>query len=141
MAGMYHLTFAVIYVQSSFNAYVLIESEFCRYMHKCLEVEEKLSNFVKKIPSYLWNNFPRAMEGLESKKKRLNIDDGEGRLMNQSSFTSFALTRNYEMKIHVDVDDADICFILWIYEGMLVGFNFISFHFIIFLHSMIITNV
>ncbi len=40
----------------------------------------------------------------------------------------FALTKNYEVKIHVDVDDVDICFILWIHEGMLVGLNFISFH-------------
>jgi hypothetical protein len=32
------------------------------------------------------------------------------------------------VKIHVDVDDVDICFILWIHEGMLVSLNFISFH-------------
>jgi hypothetical protein len=89
-------------------------------------VEEKSSNFATKIYSYLWNNFPRAMEGLESKRKRLNIDDGERRVVDQSSFTSFALTRNYEVKIHVDVDDSDICFILWIHEGMLVSLNFIS---------------
>jgi hypothetical protein len=60
------------------------------------------------------------MEGLESKRKRLNIDDGESRLVDQSPFTSFVFTINYEVKIHVDVDDADICFILWIREGMLV---------------------
>jgi hypothetical protein len=52
------------------------------------------------------------MEGLESKRKRLNIDDGEGRFVDQSPFTSFSLTRNYEVKIHADVDDVDICFIL-----------------------------
>jgi hypothetical protein len=95
-------------------------------MHKCPKVEKKSSNFARKIHSYLWNNFPRAMEGLESKRKRLNIDDGEGRLVDQSPFTSFALTRNYEVKIHVNVDDADICFILWIHEGILAGLNFIS---------------
>jgi hypothetical protein len=108
-------------------------------MHKRPEVEERSSNFARKIYRYLWNNFPRAMEGLESKRKRLNIDDGEGRLVDQSPFTSFALTRNYGVNIHVDVDDADICFILWIHEGMLGGLNL--FHFIIFLHSMIITNL
>jgi hypothetical protein len=91
-----------------------------------------MSKSARKIISYLWNNFPRAMEGLESKRKRLNIDDGEGRLVDQSPFTSFALTRNYGVNIHVDVDDVDICFILWIHEGMLAGLNFISFHFIIF---------
>jgi hypothetical protein len=74
----------------------------------------------------LWNNFPKAMEGLESKRKRLNIDDGEGYLVDQSPFTSFSLTKNYEVKIHADVDNANICFILWIHEGMLVSLNFIS---------------
>jgi hypothetical protein len=66
------------------------------------------------------------MEGLESKRKRLNIDDGEGYLVDQSPFTSFSLTKNYEVKIHADVDNANICFILWIHEGMLVSLNFIS---------------
>ncbi len=89
-------------------------------------MEEKSLIFIRKIHNYLWNNFPRAIEGLESKKKRLNIDDGEGRVVDQSPFTSFALTRNYEVKIHVDVDDVDICFILWIHEGMLASLNFIS---------------
>jgi hypothetical protein len=81
-------------------------------VHQRPHVEEKSSNFARKIHIYLWNNFPRAMEGLESKRKRLNIDDGEGRLVDQSLFTSFSLTKNYEVKIHVDVDDVDICFIL-----------------------------
>jgi hypothetical protein len=31
----------------------------------------------------MWNNFPRAIEGLESKRKRLNIDDGECCLVDQ----------------------------------------------------------
>jgi hypothetical protein len=81
------------------------------------------------------------MEGLENKRKRLNTNDGEGRVVDQSPFTSFTLTRNYDVKIHLVVNDVDICFILWIHEGMLVSLNFISFHFIIFLHSVIITNV
>jgi len=44
-------------------------------------VKEKSSNFAKTIHIYLWNNFPRVMKGLESKRKRLNIDDGEGHLV------------------------------------------------------------
>jgi hypothetical protein len=95
-------------------------------VHQCPQVEENPSNFVRKIHTYLLNNFPRAMEGFESKRKRLNIDDGEGYLVDQSSFTSFLLIRNYELKIHADVDDADICFIMWIHEGMLITLIFIS---------------
>jgi hypothetical protein len=73
----------------------------------------KIIKFCKKNP-HLWNNFLRVMEGLDNKRKRLNIDDGKGRLVDQSSFISFSLTRNYEVKIHANVDDVDICFILWI---------------------------
>jgi hypothetical protein len=95
-------------------------------VYQCPHVEEKSSNFARKIHIYLWNNFPNAMEGLESKRKRLNIDDGEGHLVDQSLFTSFSLTKNYEMKIHANVNDANICFILSIHEGMLISLNFIS---------------
>jgi hypothetical protein len=52
------------------------------------------------------------MEGLEGKRKRLNIDDGEGHLVDQSQFTSFSFIKNYVVKIHANVDDVDICFIL-----------------------------
>jgi hypothetical protein len=68
----------------------------------------------------LWNNFPREREGLESKRKRLNIDDVKDRLVHQSSYTSFSLIINHEVKIHANVDDDNICFILWIHEGMLI---------------------
>jgi hypothetical protein len=44
-------------------------------------VEEKSSNFIRKIHIYLWINFPRATKGLENRRKRLNIDDGEGHLV------------------------------------------------------------
>jgi hypothetical protein len=56
-------------------------------------VEEKSSNFVRKIHIYSWNNFPRATEGLENKRKRLKIDDGEGHLVDQSLLTSFCLPK------------------------------------------------
>jgi hypothetical protein len=51
----------------------------------------KTSNFARKIHIYLWNHFPRAMEGLKNKRKRLNIDDREGHLVDQSLFTSCCL--------------------------------------------------
>jgi hypothetical protein len=49
-------------------------------MHTCLTevnfasmsiVEEKSSNFARKIHIYLWNNFPRATKGLKSKRKKV----------------------------------------------------------------------
>jgi hypothetical protein len=50
-------------------------------VHQCPHVEEKSSKFARKIHTWLWDNFPKTMEGLESKKKRLNIDYEEGRLV------------------------------------------------------------
>jgi hypothetical protein len=44
-------------------------------------VQEKTSNFARNIHIYLWNNFPRATKGSKSKRIRLNIDDGEGHLV------------------------------------------------------------
>ncbi len=46
--------------------------------------------------------------------------------MHQSSYTSFSLIINHEVKIHANVDDDNICFILWIHGGMLIVW--ISFH-------------
>lgn len=54
------------------------------------------------------------MEGLKGKSKRLNIDDEEGCLVDQSLFTTFAFTKNFEVKIHANANDVDICFIPWI---------------------------
>jgi hypothetical protein len=41
----------------------------------------KIIKFCKKNPQIFVNNFSRVMEGLESKRKRLNIDDGEGHVV------------------------------------------------------------
>jgi len=38
----------------------------------------KIIKFAKTIHTYLRKNFPRVMEALKGKGKRLKIDDGEG---------------------------------------------------------------
>jgi len=40
--------------------------------------------------------------------------DTEGCVVENSPFTTFALTKNYEVNIHEDKDDDDVCFILWL---------------------------
>jgi hypothetical protein len=42
------------------------------------------------------------MEDLECRKARLNIKDNEGWIVEGSPFITFALTQNYEVKIHQD---------------------------------------
>jgi hypothetical protein len=59
------------------------------------------------------------MEGLENKSKRHGINDTKGQLVDRSPFTTFALTKNYEVKIHHDKDDDNLCFILWLHESRL----------------------
>jgi len=54
------------------------------------------------------------MEMLESKKKRLQIPDTKGRVVKNSPFTTIALTKDYEINIHEDKDDYDLCFIIWL---------------------------
>jgi len=38
--------------------------------------------------------------------------------MGNSPFTSFGITRDYNVRLHVDKNDYDFGFILWLHEGM-----------------------
>jgi hypothetical protein len=67
----------------------VIFAKTCINVHKW----KKNHQILQEKSKYLWNNFPRAMEGLENKRKMLNIDDGEGHLVDQSLFTSFYLPK------------------------------------------------
>jgi hypothetical protein len=58
------------------------------------------------------------MESLEDKRRRFNIMDGEGCLVDGSSFTTCAFSKNYGVNIHMDLDDDDVCFIIWLREGI-----------------------
>ncbi len=67
---------------------------------------------------------------LESKRKRLQIPNIEGYVVEKSSFTSIAFTKNYEINIHEDEDDDDLCFILCLQKGIFNTFLCFSFGFI-----------
>jgi hypothetical protein len=58
------------------------------------------------------------MESLEDKRRRFNIMDGEGCLVDGSSFTTCAFSKNYGVNLHMDLDDDDVCFIIWLREGI-----------------------
>jgi hypothetical protein len=57
-----------------------------------------------KLNQYLTEKFPKVMEMLENKKRKLQILDTEGRVIENSPFIIFALTKNYEVNIHEDMD-------------------------------------
>ncbi len=63
-----------------------------------------------RICYYLFQAFFKVMKGLKSKRKRLNITNKKGHIVNQSLCTRFALTKNYKIKIHQEVDDVDLLF-------------------------------
>ncbi len=67
-----------------------------------------------KFNQYLIEKFPKMMKMLESKRRKLQIFDTKGCMVENSPFTIFALTNNYEVNIHEDKDDDDVCFILWL---------------------------
>jgi hypothetical protein len=58
------------------------------------------------------------MESLEDKWRRLNIMDGEGHLVDGSPFTTCVFSKNYEINLHTYSDDDDVCFIIWLMEGI-----------------------
>ncbi len=83
-----------------------------------LEVEKKLSDFIERINQFLIQIFPKVMEILESKRKRLQFPNTEGCVVKNSPFTTIAFTKDYEINIHENKDDDDLCFILWLREGI-----------------------
>lgn len=87
---------------------------FLRYVHHVLEVEKKSSDFIERIKQFLIQIFPKVMEMLESKRKRLQFPNTKGHVVKISPFTTIAFTKDYEVKIHENKDDDDICFILWL---------------------------
>ncbi len=75
------------------------------------------------------------MEGLKNKQKRHDIGDIEKRLVDQSLFTTYVLTKNYQIKIHHNKNDDNLCFILWLHEG-----KFFSIMFGIWVHDCFAHN-
>jgi hypothetical protein len=86
----------------------------CKYVHHDVEVIGKAQGFAYTFIIYLKPSFPKMMADLECRKARLNIKDNEGWIVEGSSFRTFALTQNYEIKVHQDEDNDGICFILWL---------------------------
>jgi len=60
------------------------------------------------------------MEDLECRKARLNIKDNEGWIVEGSPFITFALTQNYEVKVHQYKDNDGICLILWLQKDYII---------------------
>ncbi len=104
-------TFFHWYVHLTNNAYIIISQlhaiDLCALMSK---LWGKIISFINRICYYLFQVFFKVMKGLRSKRKRLNISDKKGRIVNQSLCTRFALTKNYKIKIHQEVDDVDPLF-------------------------------
>jgi hypothetical protein len=63
----------------------------------------------------------------EDKGKQFQINDNSGCVIERSPFTTFSL-KKYEVKIHKDKDDDDICLILWMQRSISLLCS-ISFHF------------
>ncbi len=65
-------------------------------MHQCLEVEEILTNCVRKNHIYLFHDFSKLTKKL---KKWFNIDDIERHVMGHLLLITFAIIKIYKIKI------------------------------------------
>jgi hypothetical protein len=83
-----------------------------------------LNDFVEKINQILIQVFPKVMELLENKRKKIQIPNIEGHMAKNSLFTNIAFTKDYEVNIHENKDDTDLYFILWLRKGICTHLNF-----------------
>ena len=82
-------------------------------MKDCYKLSEEFASFLSERLKCI---FPIVFEQLEK------IKEAEGFLGNEASigmtpFTSFTVTCNYNYKPHINKDDNDLGFIIWIQEG------------------------
>lgn len=61
--------------------------------------------------------YPTIFEHLRKILEVEGFNNGEASL-GKSPFTTFAVTRDYNCRPHLDGDDYDLGFILWLQEGM-----------------------
>jgi hypothetical protein len=78
------------------------------------EVDKNANVFVERLNQNLVGIFPKVMEMLENKRKRLQILDTKGHVVKNSPFTTSAFKKDYDVNIHEDKDDDDLCFIMWL---------------------------
>jgi len=62
-------------------------------------------------------HYPHVFEHLRKIVQAEGFTNNEA-TMGNSPLTSFAITHNYNVRPHVDQDDYDFGFILWLQEGM-----------------------
>jgi hypothetical protein len=61
----------------------------CKYVHHYLEVDEKARSFETHVNSYLVQHFPKVLEGFEDKRKKNQINDINGCVIEGSPFITF----------------------------------------------------
>jgi hypothetical protein len=87
-------------------------------------VVERSSKFISLLSSILWEKFLGIMEHLEEVRKEENIPLNEG-CFGGIAFTSMAITMDYNVNIHRDIDDYSWSFIISIeFEDKNLVFNF-----------------
>ena len=85
------------------------------YKHKvqdCYKVSEEFASF---LSERLRGIFPIVFEQLEKIKEAEGCDGSEA-CIGMSPFMCFSVTQDYNCKPHVDKDDYDIGFTIWIQE-------------------------
>ena len=85
----------------------------CRYSHKHTDVYKLALELSEFVFDKLQIHYPYVFQHLN---KILNVEDfmnGEA-LLGRSPFTFFVLARDYNVRPHIDHDDYDLRFIIWL---------------------------
>ena len=96
-------------------------------MKDCYKLSEEFASF---LSERLRCKFPTVFEQLEKIKEAKGFLSTEASI-GASSFTSFTVTRDYNCKLHIDKDDYDLGFIIWIQEGWWLNMLFFCFEIIL----------
>lgn len=114
---LYHLNFSLYFLKLWQYFDLILNVNECRYSHKHTDVYKLALELSEFVFDKLQIHYPCVFQHLN---KILNVEgftNGEASL-GRSPFTSFVVTRDYNVRPHVDQDDYDFGFIIWLQEGI-----------------------
>lgn len=85
------------------------------YHHRKVDYLKLLEYFARFVASRLQNTFGRVFNYLDKIKETEGFKEGEACIGN-SPFTTFTMTCDHNCRPHLDWDDYDLGFIIWLYE-------------------------
>lgn len=97
-----------------------------RYRHRHTHVQRLASELTDFVSNRLGDIYPNVFKQLHNIVNMEGFHHGEP-VLGSSPFTTFAVTSDYNCRPHLDKDDYDLGFIIWLQRGTNVSVKFSSF--------------